>query len=124
MAYDWFFFGIIRALINVGGVGPGGNLAAAAVALNFLSNICISVAAGCSCCCGQLGPLPGVGNSRTSCCCPERNPDMGPEGVPASGLKVAVPDNKGGVVVYPGPEGVPASGLKVAVLDNKGGAVV
>ena len=109
MAYDWFFFGVIRALINVGGVGPGGNLAAAAVALNFLSNICISVAAGCSCCGGQLGPLPGVGNSRTSCCCPERNPDMGPEG---------------GVVVYPGPEGVPASGLKVAVLDNKGGAVV
>jgi len=101
MAIDWFFFGVIRMLINVSGVGPGGNLAAAAVALIFLSSICISVAAGCSCCGGQLGPLPGVGNSKGNCCCPERNPDMGPEGepVPAGGLKVAVPENKGGAAV-------------------------
>ena len=40
-------------------------------------------------------------NSKGNCCCPERNPDMGPEGepVPAGGLKVAVPENKGGAAV-------------------------
>ena len=72
-AIDWAFFGILRALIGATGVGPGGSLMAAAFACNLIAAICFSVTGCCS-----LGPLPGVGTSSTSCCCPENNPDTTP----------------------------------------------
>ena len=73
---DWTLFGIIRALISAGGVGPGGNLMIASFVFLLTSCICYSVTGCCS-----LGPLPGVGTAATNCCCTERNPSMQPHGV-------------------------------------------
>jgi len=75
MAIDWTLIGLIRAVVRVGGVGPGGNLAAASFVF-LLAGACSYSVAGCC----RLGPLPGVGTSRSSCCCIERDPNTTPDG--------------------------------------------
>ena len=72
------FFGIIRSyfLPSANGVGPGGNLAAAAFVSTVAAAICFSVS---GCC--VLGPLPGIGTSQTNCCCVESEAQRIPPGL-------------------------------------------
>ena len=74
-AWDWALFGVIRALSGASGVGAGGSLMAAAFAFLLLSAVFFSVT---GCC--VLGPLPGVGTSKTNCCCAESDANLQPNG--------------------------------------------
>ena len=81
-AVDWFFIGLITAVISTSTLGQAGaSYLAFAFACMVVACVCFSVVGCCT-----IGHLPGLGRSATSCCCGERNPEA-PEGAHGGAAK-------------------------------------